>query len=321
MKSGPILIIKHGALGDFLIGTGVMHALAQHHQDRPLICLTTHPFVPMAEKMGLFSDVWVDDKRSQKSLAAFSCFRSRVLQAGISRIYDLQETDRTQGYKLSLFPHRIEWVGKAWGASHRVPQQALQRPYNRARQILEKIGFSPERALREGLPTVDWMTTKRPSELNKPYACLVPGCSPQRPEKRWPLENFVEIARFMAAQAITPVIIGGPSEKELGLHIKTKVPAAIDLTGKTSFEELAAIFRGACLTLGNDTGPIHLSAIAKCPTFITFDKRTGDPKKHLPPFDHVSSLIVPNFIALTAKMVEKAIGPTMMDQHKNVISQ
>ncbi|MDA0220648.1 MAG: ADP-heptose--LPS heptosyltransferase, partial [Proteobacteria bacterium] len=44
----------------------------------------------------------------------------------------------------------------------------------------------------------------------------------------------------------------------------------IDLAGRTSFAQIAALGRGARLAVGNDTGPMHLIATAGCPSVVLF---------------------------------------------------
>ena len=45
---------------------------------------------------------------------------------------------------------------------------------------------------------------------------------------------------------------------------------ARDLTGRTSFGDLAELARAATLAVGNDTGPMHLIAAAGCPSLVLF---------------------------------------------------
>jgi ADP-heptose:LPS heptosyltransferase len=66
------------------------------------------------------------------------------------------------------------------------------------------------------------------------------------------------------------VILGGPAEAALGAAIATAIPTAHDLTGKTSFADIAALARRAAFCIGNDTGPTHLAAVAGCPTLALF---------------------------------------------------
>ena len=57
-----ILVIKHSALGDFVLATASFQAIRRHHPGARIVLLTTEPFVALAEASGLFDDIWVDPR-------------------------------------------------------------------------------------------------------------------------------------------------------------------------------------------------------------------------------------------------------------------
>ena len=65
-------------------------------------------------------------------------------------------------------------------------------------------------------PDLSWVLVQagdRPPTLGvkpKPYVMFVPGGSSHRPEKRWPVEKYGELARILYARGFDIVIIGGP---------------------------------------------------------------------------------------------------------------
>jgi len=70
----------------------------------------------------------------------------------------------------------------------------------------------------------------------------------------------------LRARGLTPVVVGSAAEGAIARGI----PAAIDLTGQTSFGDLADLGRAARFAVGNDTGPMHLLATAGCPSLVLF---------------------------------------------------
>ena len=70
---------------------------------------------------------------------------------------------------------------------------------------------------------------------------LVPGGSAHRPEKRWPVEKYGELARILYARGLDIVVIGGPQETALAQAIQRQVPRARDLTGRTDFARIAVL--------------------------------------------------------------------------------
>jgi ADP-heptose:LPS heptosyltransferase len=79
--------------------------------------------------------------------------------------------------------------------------------------------------------------------------------------KRWPPEYFAALAnRARQHFGGSVILVGGPDEVELSQQVLARLPGpALDLTGKTSLPQLAAILQRADLMLSNDTGPLHLA--------------------------------------------------------------
>ena len=140
-------------------------------------------------------------------------------------------------------------------------------------------------------------------------ALLIPGASPTRPAKRWPAPRFAEIA---AGLDIPAVILGGPAEAGLGAEIARAAPGARDLTGQTSFAEIAALARRAAFCLGNDTGPTHLAAVAGCPTLALFGE-DSDPALCAPRGPHVAVLRHQPLATLEVASVKAALQDLMRE--------
>ena len=47
-------------------------------------------------------------------------------------------------------------------------------------------------------------------------------------------------------------------------------PLAVNLTGRTSLADLTRLARAAAGAVGNDNGPMHLTAAAGCPSVVLF---------------------------------------------------
>ena len=118
MPQNNILVIKLGALGDFIQALGPMRAIRAHHPDAHITLLTTPPFAALAEKSGYFNDIIIDARPKWHQPLAWLNLRRRLNDGNFTRVYDLQNNDRTALY-FKLFSPRPEWVGVAPGASHR----------------------------------------------------------------------------------------------------------------------------------------------------------------------------------------------------------
>jgi ADP-heptose:LPS heptosyltransferase len=130
----------------------------------------------------------------------------------------------------------------------------------------------------------------------------VPGCSPHRPGKRWPAENYGALAAWLDTQGIVPVIVGNAAERGLADTIRAAAPASRDLTGQTTLGDVASLARAASVAIGNDTGPMHLIATAGCRSVVLFS-RDSDPALCAPRGRDVQVLRRPDLASLAPETV------------------
>ncbi len=281
-----ILVIKLSSLGDLLMCLGAFAAIRARHRAAELVLLTTAPYVELAEACGQFDAVWCDRRPRPLDIAGWLGLRRRLRRAGFRRVYDLQLSGRSTWYFRLFGRPRPEWVGTAPGCSHRYRQPAEPRHVmERHAEMLGLAGID-----RVPPPDLGFLQADLKSyELPPSYALLIPGSSPHRQVKRWPAACYAELANALAARRITPVVIGGAAEHETGKHITAAVPEAIDFCDRTELAELASLARGARVVVGNDTGPLHLAAMAGAPVVALFC-RESDPVKARPPGPAVTLL-------------------------------
>lgn len=93
-----ILVIKLGALGDFVVADSAFKAIREHHQNETLHLLTTPPFKEFAEKLGYFDHVTAYPRFSKFDYRAVKNFIKWICTQDFHRIYDLQMVDRTALY-------------------------------------------------------------------------------------------------------------------------------------------------------------------------------------------------------------------------------
>ena len=114
-----ILVIRHGALGDFVLSIGPFRAIRSHHLADHITLLTTAPFRELAETSGLFNDVWIDSRPGVFPAWKWIALRRHLRDGQFHRVYDLQTSGRSSFYFRLLGTPRPEWSGIASGASHR----------------------------------------------------------------------------------------------------------------------------------------------------------------------------------------------------------
>jgi ADP-heptose:LPS heptosyltransferase len=265
-----ILVIKLGALGDVVQALGPMAAIRRHHAGAHITALTTAPFAELLRASPYVDEVWIDSRPRFWEWSALLDLRRR-LRSGFARVYDLQTADRSNFYFRLMGPGpRPEWSGIAAGCSHphANPQRDRLHTIDRQADQLRMAGISDV-----PLSDVSWLTADIARfDLAAPFALLVPGGAATRPRKRWPIERYGTLARELSGRRTQPVILGTAPERPLAQAIRAAAPAARDLTGQTSFAEIAALARAARVAVGNDTGPMHLIAAAGCLSVVLFSE-------------------------------------------------
>jgi ADP-heptose:LPS heptosyltransferase len=187
----------------------------------------------------------------------------------------LQTSDRSGVYFQLFRPGpRPEWSGVAPGCSH-PHANAWRDSLHTVERQAEQLRFA---GIPEGPPPdLSWARAEVARfGLAARYALLVPGGATHRPEKRWPADRFAALAERLAYRGLEPVLIGGADARALTAGIAAAVPAARDLAGRTSHADIAVLARGAAGAVGNDTGPMHLIAVAGCPSLVLFS-HASDP--------------------------------------------
>ncbi len=271
--SRRILVIRLGALGDFVLSFPAFAALRAHHAADHITLLTTAPFAGLAEAAPWFDAVRVDSRPRWTDLAGVLRLRRQL--TGFDFTYDLQTSGRSSRY--FWLAGRPAWSGIARGCSHPDADPGRNTLHTLARQRgqLAAAGVPPETV---GLQPADlsWLWGGGPI-VAAPYALLVPGTSVAHwGAKKWPVDRFAALAVLLAARGIRPVVAGTAAESGDAAAIVAACPEAIDLTGRTSLQALAGLAHRAAVAVGGDTGPIHLAAMMGCPVVALFS-RFSDP--------------------------------------------
>ena len=301
-----ILVIKHGALGDFVLATGPFSAIRGHHRHAHVTLMTSPSYAPLGRAGGWFDAVWEDARPRPWDLAGWLGLARRLRREGFDRVYDLQNSDRTRAYFFLLGGQRPEWSGIAPGCSHphRNPERGRMHTLERQAEQLHIAGIA-----KVPPPDLSWAEADIGRfALDGAYALMVPGGAAHRPDKRWPATRYAELARHLQTQGIRPVLIGGAAERAALGEISARATDALDLCDKTSFAEIAVLARGARLALGNDTGPMHLIAACGCPAVVLFSA-ASDPARTAPVGAHVTVLRRPSLADLPAAEVRAALRP------------
>lgn len=265
-ETRPVLVIKLGALGDFVQALGPFAAIKQHHAAQRRVLLTTGPYREIAEISDFFDEIYTAGRPDWWRFDQILSLRVWLRQLNPIRVYDLQTSGRSSRYFKLFADPKPEWSGIAPGCSHphENPRRNDMHTIERQAEQLKMADIAP-------LPATDWPWLDIDvSQFKLPlkYVLLAPGGAPHRPDKRW--TQYPALAQILAARGITPVLLGTTAERDVLREIANACPEAQNLSGRTSLVEIAGLARRAAGAVGNDTGPMHLIAATGCPSLVLY---------------------------------------------------
>jgi lipopolysaccharide heptosyltransferase I len=270
-----ICIIKPSSLGDIAHSLPILPILrglfplshitwVVNHAFREL--LACHPDVDRVisferggsgvTRRGVASTVWLCrrllDERYDLTIDLQGLLRSGLMTAATRARVKVGMADAREGAGW-FYTHAVAASRKELHAVDRILRIAAELGDDDAR---------PSFTVPVGADDVRWAEAAL-AALPRPRLVLNPGARWRT--KRWPPGHFAELARRAVAEFGAGIVVVGssadaPLARELQRHLR---PAGLmNLTGRTTLLQLAALARLADLFVSNDTGPLHLAAAA-----------------------------------------------------------
>lgn len=107
--------------------------------------------------------------------------------------------------------------------------------------------------------------------------------------RRWPLENFIELARRLRMEkGLSVLFLGGPEEQTDHVRIRAALPTAIFPPTK-NLRQAAAFIRRAHSFLSVDTALMHVAAAMKVPAQVVIETPTWN--KPIEPYSNPFTLV------------------------------
>jgi len=297
----PWLIRIDGLLGTLLIKllppTNVQKAAGIR---TPSTCLIIRPggigdavlLAPMIRQIklrfpGLIIDFLVE-KRNRSVIAMYGpvgqvyCYdRPLDLIKVLSRRYDAV-IDTEQWYRLSAVVARLVRAGKRVGFATNARSKMFSHPIVYSLDEYEVVSFFrllEPFGIRAELPTDLSPFLQIPREAESRAASLCVGLNPESlvvifpgasiPQKRWGGDRFRLVGRALAEKGLTLLVVGGAEESATGMRIVAD-GCGVNLAGKTSLTETAAIIAHAAAVVSGDSGILHLAYALGRPTVALF---------------------------------------------------
>ena len=98
-----------------------------------------------------------------------------------------------------------------------------------------------------------------------------------------------------------------PGARVRVVPLARQVPEARSLIGRTDLFQIAALASRAKVAIGNDTGPMHMSAAAGAPTLTLFATQISDPFRNGPRGPHPVAITTPTLETVQVDAVWRAL--------------
>jgi ADP-heptose:LPS heptosyltransferase len=113
-----------------------------------------------------------------------------------------------------------------------------------------------------------WMAQKMSGKEGVPFAVGIGG---KRQVCRWPRERYVEVlSRITEEFELIPFFFGDSNDTQDIQKMQESLPVGVNASGELSLRQTVAIMHHCRFYLGNDTGSMHLAAVAGIPCVAIF---------------------------------------------------
>jgi heptosyltransferase-2 len=272
------LLVHPAFLGDTVFLGPAVRALKSRWPGCEVAVVVTPRGEPVARLLPGVDEVFVYDKRRA--------------DAGLGGVLRLGARLRAFAPDVALVSHpsarsgSVAWLSRAQRRIGYAPLCNDRVSIDRGRPFVDR---SLALAARAGAPSEDRrLRLVAPAELAayasevlrgaaRPLVGIVPGA--EWGTKRWGQGKYAELARRLARDGATVLLLGGPGERDLaaGIAGESGVPV-LDTTGNSIAEALALLAR-CDLVVGGDTGLVHCARALGRPSVLVFGPT--DPSRHV----------------------------------------
>ena len=277
MSDRPVLVARLDNDGDVLLAGPAVRAVAAATGPVVLLCgprgAQAAALLPGVGERIVWRAPWIDPEPPPVEPAAVEDLVAAVRRA------DVREAVVLTSYHQSALPlalllrlagvQRItaiseDYPGSLLDVRHRVPDDLPEA--ERGLSVAAAAGYplppgdDGRLAVRRPLPDV------RQFAPAQRYVVVHPGASV--PARAWSPGRCAESVGYLAAEGWRVLVTGGPGERELTAQVAGR--AGVDLGGRTSLAELAALLEDAAAVVVGNTGPAHLAAAVGTPVVSLF---------------------------------------------------
>lgn len=270
-SANQTLVVQTAFIGDVVLTTPLLSALAERHG--PVDVVTTPAAAPLLE--------------THPAVRRVIPYAKRGADRGFSGLLRLGRTLRAERYAFAYLPHR-SLRSAALALIARIPRRigfadgwrllytgSRPRPASghEIDRLLALADAPPhhQTAPTLGLTALDIAAAEaalRAGGIAGAFAAVAPGSI--WGSKRWP--HYAALAERLAARTDI-VVVGGEEDASLAEEIGAAVGSggrSVNLCGRLTLRQSAAVIRKAAVLVTNDSAPLHFAQAVATPTVAIF---------------------------------------------------
>ena len=282
-----ILIIKHGSLGDLIQANGAIKDIKNFYKNRKVFLLTSQPYAIFMSECPYLDGVIIDKRLPRWNLFYLNDLKKKLSRYGFSKIFDLQNSNRTKFYKRFILDKSIEWSSteSALESGQKKSDFDKDPVLDRIEIQLKKSGIDVEYTKNINL---DWavadITKLIKQYSNNDYILIFPFCSKKHQNKKWPYFKELIIRLKQDYKNSYPVLIApGPNEIKEANSLSAKV--VTEDSGPVGIKTLISLINNAKFIIANDTGPAHIASHLDKKGLVLFGSHTTPEKVSIENFN------------------------------------
>ena len=273
-----ILIIKHGSLGDIAQASGAIQDIFENHKNDQIYLLTTKPYFDLFKKNPFIHEVILDKRLPRYNLIYLYFLMREIKKHKFSKVFDLQNSSRTNFYKNILFPKANYEI---WSSSETTLPKDKNKDEFDKNSVLDRFDYQLKTSglvtSKTNKPDFSWAS----SDINKiknqysikKYILLFPFCSPHLTIKKWPYYNEL-IKLILDKFGDEYKIVTAPGPKEINDTKNINAIALLDNGKALDISQLTSFIKYSSFVIANDTGPAHIAAHVGAKGLTLFGQHT-----------------------------------------------
>jgi lipopolysaccharide heptosyltransferase II len=274
-----LLCVRLDTLGDVLMTTPALRALAEAREGRHITLLTSSRgaegarLVPAIDEVEVYDAPWVKSSSPAPTGEVYAVAerlrQGRFDGAVIFTVFSQSALPAALLCYLADIPLRLahcrenpyqlltDWVPDP------EPERTVRHEVRRQLDLVAAVGASAsDESLSLRIPPEARRRARRlvaAAALGHPWVVVHPGATAS--SRRYPEEGFAAVARRLVDAGCSVVFTGSGAETALVERIRSSMRRpSHSLAGRLSLAELAGVLEAASLLVSNNTGPVHVAA-------------------------------------------------------------